>query len=266
MFRVASTITCLALLTSCSTTPMTQSAAIAELAPTGKIRAAINFGNTMLATREPSTGEARGVSVDLARELARRLGVPVELVTFTAAGKVVDALKAGEVDVGFVAIDPARAVDISYTKAYVIIEGAYLVSRDSPIRSNGEVDRTGTRIVVGAQSAYDLYLSRELKHATIVRAPTSPAVTDVFVAQKLDVAAGVKQQLEADARRIPGLRLLDGRFMVINQAMGTPRGRDAGAKYLTDFVEDVKASGFVAQALARNRIEGAVVAPASSAP
>ena len=267
MFRVPNTITCLALLTaSCATSPMIQPAAIAELAPTGKVRAAINYGNPILATRDPTTGEARGVSVDLARELARRLGVPVDLVTFVAAGKVVDALKAGEVDVGFVAIDPARAVDISYTKAYVIIEGAYLVSRDSPIRSNGDVDRPGTRVVVGAQSAYDLYLSRELKHATIVRAPTSPAVTDVFIAQRLDVAAGVKQVLEADARRVPGLRLLDGRFMVINQAMGTPRGRVAGAKYLTDFVEDMKASGFVAQALARNRIEGAVVAPPAAAP
>ena len=267
MFNVAGIIICLALLTSsCATRPMPKPDAIAELAPTGKVRAAINFGNPILATREPTTGEARGVSVDLARELARRLSVPVELVTFTAAGKVVDALKSGEVDVGFVAIDPARAVDISYSKAYVIIEGAYLVSRDSPIRNNGDVDRPGTRVVVGAQSAYDLYLSRELKHATIVRAPTSTAVTDVFIAQKLDVAAGVKQQLEADARRIPGLRVLDGRFMVINQAMGTPRGRAAGAKYLTDFVEDIKASGFVAEALARNRIEGVVVAPASSEP
>ena len=265
MFKVTSTIACLALLMSCSTPPVVRHAVIADLAPTGKIRAAINFGNPILATRDPSTGEARGVSVDLSRELARRLGVPVELVTFNSAGRVVDALKVGAVDVGFVAIDPERAVDISYTQAYVIIEGAYLVPRDSPIRNNGEVDRSGIRVVVGAQSAYDLFLSRELKQATIVRAPTSPAVTDVLVTQKLDVAAGVKQQLEADARRLPGLRLLDGRFMVINQAMGTPRGRDAGAQYLGEFVEDAKASGFVAQALARNRIEGAVVAPSSGA-
>ena len=264
MFRLASAIACVVLLSSCAMTPGIQPAAVADLAPTGKVRAAINFGNPILATLEASTGEARGVSVDLARELARRLGVPVELVKFTAAGKVVDALKSGEVDVGFVAIDPARAVDISYTKAYVLIEGAYLVRTDSAIRNNVEVDRPGVRVAVGAQSAYHLYLSRELKQATIVRAPTSPTVTDVFVAQSLDVAAGVKQQLQADARRIPGLRLLDGRFMVINQAMGTPRGRDAGAKYLTEFVEDVKASGFVAQALARNGIEGATVAPAGA--
>jgi polar amino acid transport system substrate-binding protein len=142
-----------------------------------------------------------------------------------------------------------------------VIEGAYLVTQNSPIRNNEEVDRQGVRVVVGAGSAYDLFLSRNLKQATIVRAPTSPAVTDMFVAQKLDVAAGVKQQLEADARRIPGLRLLEGRFMVINQAMGTPKGREAGAKYLREFVEEMKASGFVAQALERHRIEGASVAP-----
>ena len=174
---------------------------------------------------------------------------------------MVEGLKSGAWDVAYVAIDPARAVDISYTAGYVQIEGAYLVTQNSPIRSNAEVDREGVRVVVGAGSAYDLFLSRNLKQATIVRAPTSPAVTDMFIAQKLDVAAGVKQQLESDARRIPGLRLLEGRFMVINQAMGTPKGREAGSKYLREFVEEMKASGFVAQALERHRIEGASVAP-----
>jgi polar amino acid transport system substrate-binding protein len=173
----------------------------------------------------------------------------------------VEGLKSGAWDVAYVAIDPARAVDISYTAPYVVIEGAYLVPQGSPIRSNADVDREGVRVAAGAGSAYDLFLSRNLKHAKIVRAPTSPAVTDMFVAQKLEVAAGVKQQLEADARRIPGLRLLEGRFMVINQAMGTPRGREAGAKYLREFVEEMKASGFVAQALERHRVEGASVAP-----
>jgi polar amino acid transport system substrate-binding protein len=240
---------------------MTPSAAVADLAPNGKIRAAINFGNPILATKDAATGEARGVSVDLARELGRRAGVPVELVPFDTAGNVVAAFQAGKVDIGFVAIDPARAADISYTDPYVVIEGSYLVTRDSPIRSNAEVDRAGTRVVVGAKSAYDLFLSRELKHAMIVRAPSSPAVVDFFVAQKLDVAAGVKQQLEADAKRVPGLRLLDGRFMVINQAMGTPRGRDAGVQYLRDFVATMKSSGFVAEALKRHGIEGAAVAP-----
>jgi polar amino acid transport system substrate-binding protein len=261
MFRIAIGIVGLALFVSCATMSDVPAAARSDLAPTGTLRAAINFGNPILATKDPSTGEPRGVSVDLSRELARHLGVPVQFVTYDAAGKVVEGLKAGAWDVAYVAIDPARAVDISYTAAYVQIEGAYLVTQNSPIRNNAEVDRQGVRVVVGAGSAYDLFLSRNLKQATIVRAPTSPAVTDMFVAQKLDVAAGVKQQLEADARRIPGLRLLEGRFMVINQAMGTPKGREAGAIYLREFVEEMKASGFVAQSLERHRIEGASVAP-----
>lgn len=248
----------------CAITPMTPTAAVSDLAPTGKLRAAINFGNPILAARDASTGEARGVSVDLSRELARRLGVPLELVTYDAAGKVVAALKSGAWDVAYVAIDPVRANEISYSAPYVVIEGAYLVRQDSPIRSNSEVDRAGVRVAAANGSAYDLFLSRELKQAKIVRAPTSQAVTDLFVAQGLDVAAGVRQQLEADAKRISGLRLLEGRFMVINQAMGTPKGRDAGAKYLREFIEEMKASGFVARALERHRIEGAAVAAPAS--
>jgi polar amino acid transport system substrate-binding protein len=235
----------------------------ADIAPKGRMYAAINFGNPILAVKNPITGEPTGVSVDLSRELAHRLGASVQLVTFESAGKVVEALKAGSLDVAFVAIDPARAVDISYSAAYVVIEGAYLVEQNSPIRSNDEVDRAGIRVAVGAGSAYDLYLARELKQAKLVRALTSPTVVDTFLAEKLEVAAGVKQQLEADAKRLPGLRLLDGRFMVINQAMGTTKGRDAGAAYLRDFVEEMKASGFVSQSLTRHKIEGATVAPLS---
>ena len=234
---------------------------MAELAPTGKLRAAINFGNPILAAKDAANGEPRGVSVDLARELGRRLGVPVELVTFNAAGKVVEAVKAAQVDIAFVAIDPVRANDMLQTPPYVIIEGAYLVKNDSPIRRNEEVDRAGNRIAVGNGSAYDLYLTRELKAAKLVKAPTSPAVTDLFLAQNLEVAAGVKQQLQADAKRLPGLRLLDGRFMIIEQAMGLPKGREAGARYMSAFVEEMKASGFVAAALQRHGIEGALVAP-----
>ena len=150
---------------------MAPTAAASDLAPTGKLRAAINFGNPILAARDASTGEARGVSVDLSRELARRLGVPLELVTYNAAGKVVEALKSGAWDVAYVAIDPVRANEISYSAAYVVIEGAYLVRQDSPIRSNAEVDREGMRIAAATGSAYDLFLSRELKQAKIVRAP-----------------------------------------------------------------------------------------------
>lgn len=240
-------------------------AAVADLAPTGKLRAAINYGNPVLAVKDPESGGPRGVSVDLSRELARRLGVPVELVIFESAGKVVEGQKSGAWDVAYVAIDPVRAAELNFSPPYVVIEGAYLVPDNSPIRANADVDRAGTRVVVGAGSAYDLYLSRELKQATIVRAPTSPAVSDMLVAQKLDVAAGVKQQLEADAKRIPGVHVIDGRFMVINQAMAVPRGRDAGATYLDAFIEEMKASGFVAQSLARNRIDGASIAPPGAA-
>jgi len=238
-------------------------AAVAELAPSGTLRVAINFGNPILANKDAATGEPRGVSVDLARELGRRLGVPVQLITYTAAGKVVEGIRNKEWDIGYFAIDPVRAMDTDFTAAYVVIEGAYLVRNESPIRKNEEVDRAGNRIVVGKGSAYDLYLTREIKQATLVRAATSPAVVDTMVADKVEVAAGVKQQLQADAKRIPGLRLLDGRFMVINQAMATPKGRPAGIEYLTKFVEEMKATGFIADALKRHGIEGAAVAPAS---
>jgi polar amino acid transport system substrate-binding protein len=265
MTRTAISLILAITLTACSTTSMTPSqpspAVVAELAPTGKLRAAINFGNPILASKDSTTGEVRGVSVDLARELSGRLGVPVELVTYAAAGKVVEGLKSKDWDVAFLAIDPARAVDMDYSAPYVVIEGAYLVPLASPITRNAEVDREGIRVVVGAGSAYDLYLSRELKKAQILRAPTSQAVTDMMVAQQIEVAAGVKQQLEADAKRIPGVRLLDGRFMAINQAMATPRGRPAGARYLGEFIEEMKHSGFIANALKRHGIEGAAIAP-----
>ena len=192
---------------------------------------------------------------------ARRLGLPIELVLFNSAGNVVEAVKAQQVDLAFVAIDPVRAADTEYTAPYVIIEGAYLVRNDSPLQRNEDVDRAGTGVAVGRGSAYDLYLTRELKLATLARAPTSPAVTDLFIAQSLEVAAGVRQQLEADAKRASGVRLLPGRFMVIEQAMGVPKGRTAAQAWLSVFIEEKEASGFVADALKRHGIEGAAVAP-----
>lgn len=238
----------------------------ARFTPTGRLRAAINLGNPILAHRDAGSGEPGGVSVDLAREFARQLGADLELVVFDAAGKSVDALTRGQADIGFFAIDPLRGAGIAFTAPYVLIEGCYLVAEGSPIRGNDEVDRAGRTVVVGKGSAYDLYLTRELKQATILRSPTSPTVVDTFVEQRADVAAGVKQQLEADAQRLGGLRLLDGRFMVIQQAMGVPKGRgEAAAACLARFVEEMKASGFVAAALARHGIEGASVAPAAQA-
>ena len=238
---------------------------MSDLAPSGRLRAGINLGNPVLASRDAS-GEPQGVSVDLARELAKRLGVPVELITFDAAGKVVEAGKSGGWDIAFVALDPARAAEIAQSTPYVVIEGAYLVREDSPIRANAEVDRAGNRVAVGKGSAYDLFLTRSLMQATLMRSETSGGTVDFFMKEKLEVAAGVKQQLEADAKRVPGVRILPGRFMVINQAMASQRIAGtrgiAGARYVRDFVEEMKASGFVARALERHRIQGAAVAPA----
>jgi polar amino acid transport system substrate-binding protein len=237
------------------------SAVLAELAPSGTLRAAINFDNAVLASKS-AAGEPGGISVELAREVARRLAVPIAFVPYAGAARVVEGLDAAAWDICFLAIDPRRAEKIAFTPPYVVIEGAYLVPEASPIRDNAEVDRAGIHVTVSAGSAYDLHLSRSLKHATIVRATTAKDVLPMFVAQKLEVAAGVRPMLEADARAMPGLRMLPGRFMAIEQAIGTPRGRDAGARWLAEFVEEMKASGFVAESLARNRAAGAAVAPA----
>lgn len=233
---------------------------IAALAPQGRLRAAINLGNPILANLAP-TGAPVGVSVDLAHAFGKRLGVAVDLVVFDAAGKSVEAVTQNVADIGFFAIDPLRGAGIAFTAAYVLIEGAYLVRQDASFTHNDEVDRHDTTVTVGKGSAYDLYLTRTLKNAQITRAPTSPAVVDVFLHNRDDVAAGVRQQLEADAARLGGLRLLPGRFMVIEQAMGLPIGRGAeAAAALAAFVEEMKASGFVADALARHGIQGASVA------
>ena len=239
-------------------------AVLQAFCPTGKLRASINLGNPILANLHPQTGEPFGVSIDLARALASQLGVGIELVVFDAAGKSVEAVRSEQADIGFFAIDPLRGEGIAFTAPYVLIEGSYLVAQTSALQSNDEVDRLGTRVTVGKGSAYDLFLTRELQHAEIVRAPTSPTVVDVFVQQQLDVAAGVKQQLEADLKRYPGHRLLPGRFMVIQQAMGTPKSRGPeAAAFLSQFVETMKATGFVADALRRHGIQGASVAPAA---
>ncbi len=230
--------------------------------PAGKLRAAINLGNPILAGKDPVTGAPFGVSVDLARGFAERLGVDVEFAVFDNAAKSVEAVKSEAADIGFFAVYPLRGEGIAFTAPYVLIEGAYMVRQDSPLQHNDEVDSANHRVAVGKGSAYDLYLSRELKHAQIVRAITFPAVISAFIDQQLEVVAGIKQQLQADAARLPGLRLLPGRFMVIQQAMGLPKGRGAeAAAALTQYVEEMKLSGFVAQALARHGIQGAVVAP-----
>lgn len=233
----------------------------AVFAPGGTLRASINLGNPVLANLDPATGQTAGVSVDLAQELAQRLGLPLQLVTVKSAGESVDNVEQDKADIGFFAVDPKRGQKISFTRPYVLIEGFYAVRTDSPITSNEQVDRQGITVAVGKGSAYDLFLTRELQHATIVRSATSPAVMQDFLAQNLAVAAGVKQQLEKDAAQAGGVRILGQRFMVIRQAMGVPKAKgDEAAQYLAAFVEEMKASGFIAAALARHQIEGALVA------
>jgi polar amino acid transport system substrate-binding protein len=235
---------------------------VTAFTPTGKLRASINLGNPILVNKDPESDEPVGVSVDLARAFAEKLNVELELVVFDAARKSVQAVSAEIADFGFFAVDPLRGEMIAFTAPYVLIEGFYLVRDESPVKTNEHVDQPHNRVAVGNGGAYDLFLTRELKAAQVVRAPTSPTVVQMFLEQNLEVAAGVKQQLEADAKKTTGLRLLDERFMVIPQAMGTPKSRGhAAAAALHAFVEDMKASGFVADALARHGIVGASLAP-----
>ncbi|MDN4572159.1 ABC transporter substrate-binding protein [Pandoraea cepalis] len=236
---------------------------LAAFAPTGVLRACINLGNPILAGLD---GQSRpiGISVDLAGALAKRLGVELALVVVDAAGKSVETVTNEQADVGFFAIDPRRAATIGFTAPYLLIEGFYLVRDASPVKTNAEVDQAGTRVVVGKGSAYDLFLTRELKHADIVRAPTSPTVVKTFIETGCEVAAGVKQQLEHDVAALTGYRLLDERFMVIQQAMGMPITRgEAAVAFLTTFVEDMKREGFVADAMQRHGVTGVSVAPAA---
>ena len=237
--------------------------ALKELAPTGRLRAAINFGNGVLA-QKGADGTPQGISADLSRELAGRLNVPLEFVTFEAAGKAFEAPKENKVDVLFVAIEPVRAADVEFSPPYVLIEGTYMVLKDSPLKEVTDVDRAGVRIAIGRGSAYDLYLTRTLKNATLVRAATGGccAMIDLFRAEKLEAVAGVRQPLVEYAKQHPDVRVMDGRFQEIRQAIGTPKGRLAAAAYLRTFIEEMKASGFVAGALKRSNQPDAQVAPA----
>jgi polar amino acid transport system substrate-binding protein len=239
-------------------------ALVSAFAPGGTLRASINLGNPILANRNPDGGEPVGVSIDLAREFARRLGVGIELVVFEKAAASVDAVKNEKADIGFFAIDPARSEGLLFTAPYVLIEGSYLVSEASALTDNAQVDAQGHRISVGSGSAYDLFLTREIRHADIVRLQGAAPALAALRSGEVEVAAGIRQLLEGEAQRAPGVRVLPGRFMVIQQAMGTPASRGADAQaLLAAFVEEMKASGFVADALKRHRIEGAIVAPSA---
>lgn len=233
-------------------------------ASTGTLRASINVGNPILAKTDPTSGKAFGVSIDLAREFARRLGVAVDLVVFSRAADSVDAVKAERADIGFFAVDPARSDGLLFTPPYVLIEGSYLVPESSDLTDNTQVDRPGHRISVGSGSAYDLFLTREIGHAEIVRFQGASPALAALRAGDVGVAAGIIQLLEAEAARAPGVRAPPGRFMVIQQAMGVPASRGEQAQHVVAaFVEEMKSSDFVAESLARHEIDGALVAPAA---
>ena len=246
------------LLGGCVTADVVAPDIVRDIAPNGRLRAAMNYGNTVLVQHG---SEPRGVSPDIARELARRLGMPLDFIPYDAAGKVSADATRGVWDIAFLARDPERAKDIQFTAPYVVIEGAYLVPDNSPLKTNEDVDRAGVRISVSRASAYDLYLSRTIKQATLVRAPSPPASIELFAKERLEAVAGVKQPLVAYAASHPGYRVLPGRFMVIEQALAIPRGRPLAARYLADFIDELKASGFVAAALEKSGQRDAAVAP-----
>ena len=233
---------------------------ISELAPMGKLRVGINFGNALLANKD-ALGTPGGIAVDLARELTRRVGLPMELVSYETAGRMADGAKASAWDVAFLAADPARAEEITFTAPYLEIDTTCLVPAGSPLQTLADVDREGVRIAVSDKSAYDLFLTRNLKHARLVRAPGVNASVDVFFADKLDALAGLKPLLMEVAASQPATLVLDGRFSAVQQAVGIPKGRDAAAEYVRRFVEDIKASGLVANIIKKNAIRGVSVAP-----
>jgi polar amino acid transport system substrate-binding protein len=248
------------LLASCAMTQPTP-AIRADLAPTGTLRAGINYGNFILAQKDPASAESRGVAIDLTRELAQRLGVPVELVAYTSVAAMVDAAKTGAWDIAFLGIDPAREGEIGFSAAYLEIETTYLVPAGSPLRTVADVDREGVRVAAPARANYELFLSRSLKRAQLVRTANADAAFELLASGQVDALAGLKQALVGLVDKLPGSRTLNGQFMKVPQAVGVPRGRDAGLAYLRGFVEDAKASGLVAQAIEKTGARGVSVAP-----
>ena len=236
-------------------------AASRELAPNGKLRVGLNYGNFLLVLKDAPDGTPRGIAPDLGRELGRRLGVPVEFVRFDAAGKLADAVKANAWDVAFLGAEPQRAAEIAFTAPYLEIPVTYLVPAGSPLRTIAEVDREGVRVAVAEKSAYDLFLSRTLKKAKLVRAQGIQGSYDLFVQEKLEALAGLKPRLASDAEKLPGSRILDGQVTGVQQAIGTQRARETGARYLREFVDEIKRSGLVAKTIDQNQVRGVTVAP-----
>jgi len=235
-------------------------AARAELTPKGKLRVGLNYGNFLLVLKDGPGGEPRGIAPDLGRELGKRLGVPIEFMRFEQAGKLADAVKDGACDVGFLGAEPQRANEIAFTAPYLEIPVTFLVPAGSAIRSLGDVDRKGVRIAVADRSAYDLYLSRNIKNAQLVRAQGIDGSYKLFIDQKLEALAGLLPRLVSDAEKLPGSRVLDGQVTGVQQAIGTPKARAAAAEFLKSFVQDLKRSGLVSQTVEKHGVRGVVVA------
>lgn len=233
----------------------------ADLAPTGKLRAAINYNNFILATKDKTTGESRGVALDLAKEVAQPLGVALEIVAFDSVGAMVDAAPTGVWDIAFLGSEPAREKVIGFTAAYLEIDATYLVPAASSLHTVADVDRAGVRVAAPARANYELFLSRSLKHAKLVSAPNANAAFDLLVKGEVDALAGLKQALIGLAEKLPGSRMVDGRFLAVQQSIGVPRGRDAGLQFLRGVVEEAKASGLVARAIEKTGARGVSVAP-----
>jgi polar amino acid transport system substrate-binding protein len=238
------------------------SAARSELTPTGKLRVGLNMSNFLL-TRKEANGDAAGLAVDLGRELAKRLGVQAEFIQYPNPGVLADAAKEGVWDVGFLGAEPLRANEIDFTAAYVEIEATYLVPQGSKLQKIAEVDAEGIRIAVPERSAYELWLTRNLKHAKLVQEKGGDNALKRFVDDKLDALAGLRPRLVTDQEKIAGSRILEGNFTAVQQAAGTPKGRSVAAQYLREFIEDVKSSGLVAKRIEANNVRGLTVAPAA---
>ncbi len=239
--------------------PEISAATATQLAPGGDLRVAINLGNVVLAGLS-ATGEPFGVTVDLARELGERVDRPVRWITYPTGGAVIPGLASDGWDVAFLAVEPERAKDVAFTAPYVFIDGTYIVRNDAPFQSVADLDDAGVRIAVGQGAAYDLALTRRLRHATLVRAPTSIAAVDLFIDEGLDAAAGIRQALVDAAAKAPGFRVLPDSFSRIEQALAIPKGRPAAARFLDDFIAEMTSNGFVRRALDRHGQTGAIVA------
>lgn len=233
-----------------------------ELAPTGVLRAGINMANFLLVTGRRDDGAPQGVAPDMASAAAERLGVEIAFVPYDTPGQLADDATNGVWDIGLIGAEPARAEHIAFSAAYVEIEATYLVPAGSPIQAISDVDQPGVRIAVASRSAYDLYLTRNIQHAELVRVAGLNASYDLFVNDKLDALAGLRPRLMTDVEKLAGAHLLDGKFTAVQQAIGTPRGREAAAAFLRDFVEEAKTSGLVGQFIERHRVRGlSTVAP-----